>query len=240
MTSSSASGYRFARRVRPRWSRLRVLSASGLVLALAATSGWVVLESSLLAVRSVEVTGASRVTPEQVLAAADIGPATPMARVDTEAIARRVGALLAVRSVAVSRSWPRSVQIVVEERRPAAVQRRGSTYRLVDRTGVAFDTVLKRPKGLPLVSAHAAAGPLALRATLDVLAALPGPVRRQLLEVRATSAEQVTLRLTRARTVVWGSPERGERKAVVLMALMARRATVYDVSAPDAPTTRRR
>ena len=49
----------------------------------------------------------------------------------------------------------------------------------------------------------------------------------------------VTLRLTRDRTVVWGSPERGDRKATVLTALMSRRADVYDVSAPDAPTTRR-
>jgi cell division protein FtsQ len=210
-----------------------------LLLALVGAAGWVVLESTLLSVRSVRVAGASRVTPAEVLAVADVAPATPLARVDTEAVARRVGALVEVRHVSVSRQWPRSVRIVVEERMPAAVQRSGSSYLLVDPTGVAFDRVAKRPLGLPLVTAPTAAGEPAFRAALAVLTAVPASVRRQLLEVRAASPEQVTLRLTRGRTVVWGSPERGARKAAVLTALMSRRASVYDVSAPDAPTTRR-
>ena len=240
MSLSATSGRRFSRRVwARRWSRLRVLVVLGLVVGLVSAGGWVVLESSLLAVRSVEVTGAARLTTAQVVAAADVSGATPLARLDTEAVARRVAGLPAVATVDVSRSWPHSVRIVVREREPAAVQRRGSSYRLLDESGVAFDTVRKRPKGLPLVSAPAAAGPRALRAALAVVTATTPAVRRALIEVHAVSPEQVTLRLTRSRTVVWGSPERGERKAAVLAALMTRRATVYDVSAPDAPTTRR-
>ena len=242
MSLSATSSRRFARRavapIARRWSRLRVLVVLGLVMVLTGTTGWVVLESALLSVRTVEVTGTSRVTPAEVLAAAGVPPATPLARVDTEAVAERIRALVEVRTVSVSRQWPRSVQIVVEERVPAAVQRRGSSYLLVDASGVAFDVVRKRPKGLPLVTAPGAGEP-ALRAALTVLTSVPASVRRQLLEVRAASPEQVTLRLTRDRTVVWGSPERGDRKAAVLTALMSRRARVYDVSAPDAPTTRR-
>jgi len=240
MTLSATSGRRFARRIwARRWSRLRVLVGLGLVMVLAGAAGWVMLESTLLSVRSVEVTGTSRVTPAEVLAAADVSPATPLARVDTDAVARRVRSLVAVRTVSVSRQWPRSVQIIVQERVPAGVQRRGPSYLLVDATGVAFDTVRKRPKGLPLVTAPVAEGEPAFRAAIAVLTSVPAPVRRQLLEVRAASPEQVMLRLTRGRTVVWGSPERGDRKAAVLTALMSRRASVYDVSAPEAPTTRR-
>jgi cell division protein FtsQ len=233
------SGRVVARRIfARRWSRLRVVVVLVLLLTLAGAAGWVVLESTLLSVRSVQVAGASRVTPAEVLAVADVAPATPLARVDTDAVARRVSALVAVRSVSVSRQWPRSVRIVVHERVPAAVQRSGPAYLLVDSSGVAFDTVNRRPKGLPLVSAPVAAGEPALRAALAVLTSVPDAVRRQLIEVRAATPEQVTLRLTRHRTVVWGSPERGDRKAAVLAALMSRRASVYDVSAPDAPTTR--
>jgi cell division protein FtsQ len=240
MSLSATSGRRFARRIwARRWSRLRVLVALGLVMVLAGVAGWVVLESSLLSVRTVEVSGTARVSPAEVLAAADVAPATPLARVDTDAVARRVRALVAVRGVSVSRRWPRSVHIVVQERVPAAVQRRGTSYLLVDRSGVAFDTVRKRPPGLPLVTAPVVAGELAFRAAVTVLTSVPASVRRQLIEVRAASPEQVTLQLTRDRTVVWGSPDRGERKAAVLTALMSRRAQVYDVSAPDAPTTRR-
>jgi len=237
---SATSGRRFARRVwARRWSRLRTLGVLALLLALLGATAWVVLASPLLAVRSVEVSGAARLTPAQVLAAADVAPATPLARVDTEAVADRVRALIEVRTVSVSRQWPRSVRIVVVERVPAAVQRRGSSYLVLDGTGVAFDTVRTRPKGLPMVSARSGAGARTVRAAMDVLAAVPARVRRQLVEVRAASPEQVTLRLTRGRTVVWGSPDRGERKAVVLTALMPRKARVYDVSAPDAPTTSR-
>ena len=240
MSVSTTSGRRFARRVwARRWSRLRTLGVLALLLALLGATAWVVLASPLLAVRSVEVSGAARLTPAQVLAAADVAPATPLARVDTEAVADRVRALIEVRTVSVSRQWPRSVRIVVVERVPAAVQRRGSSYLVLDGTGVAFDTVRTRPKGLPMVSARSGAGARTVRAAMDVLAAVPVRVRRQLVEVRAASPEQVTLRLTRGRTVVWGSPDRGERKAVVLTALMPRKARVYDVSAPDAPTTSR-
>jgi cell division protein FtsQ len=68
---------------------------------------------------------------------------------------------------------------------------------------------------------------------------VPAPQRAQVREVRAATAERVTLRLSRGRTVEWGSPDRGRRKAAVLTVLMSRRARVYDVSAPDTPTTRR-
>lgn len=241
MSVTATSGRRFDRRIwARRWSRRRTLVVLGLVLALVGAAGWALFASSLFSVRSVQVTGASRVTPAEVLAAADVAPTTPLARVDTDAVARRVGALVEVRTVSVSRQWPRSVRIVVHERAPAAVQRSGTAYLLVDSTGVAFDTVRKRPHGLPLVTAPASAGERAFRAAMAVLVSVPDPVRRQLLEVRAASPEQVTLTLTRNRTVMWGSPERGERKAEVLTALMSRRARVYDVSAPDAPTTRQR
>ena len=77
MSPSTTSRPGFARRalapVTPRWSRLRVLVVLVLVIVLAGAAGWAVLESTLLSVRTVEVTGTSRVTPAEVLAAADGG-----------------------------------------------------------------------------------------------------------------------------------------------------------------------
>ena len=224
-------------RRRPRVVVALVVAAA---VVLAGVAGWVVLASPLLVVRAVEVTGTSRLSEPQVADAADVPSSTPLARLDTEAIADRVLALPAVRSVVVDLAWPDTVRIAVAERQPAAVRRQGGRLHLLDRSGVAFATVRRRPAGLPLVSGVAGARPEALRAALDVLESVPADVRRRLVEVRAVSPEQVTLRLTRGRTVVWGSPERGERKAAVLSALLSRKAVVYDVSAPDAPTTRRR
>lgn len=240
MTVSSRSAGRFARRVRARrWSRLRVLLVVlGLAVA-GVAAGWVVLASTLLGVARVHVAGTGRVSPAEVRAIAAIRSGTPLARLDTEAVAARVATLPAVRTVAVRRAWPRGVSIVVSERVPAAARARGTGFALVDRSGVVFAEVARRPTGLPLVTAPTGAGAPALRAALDVLDAVPPRVRDQVRTVRAASQQDVRLSLTKGRTVLWGTPDRGSRKGAVLAVLLSRKARVYDVSAPDAPTTRR-
>lgn len=225
-------------RVRRR-TRLTIFATVVVLVLVALGVGWLVLGSGALGARSVEVTGTTRLSTQAVVAAAAVEPGTPLARLDTDAVAERVAGLAPVRRVHVERDWPSTVRIAVVERTPAAVLMRGSAWVLVDRGGVAFDTVQRRPRGLPRVSAPVDEGPPALRATLDVLETLPPEVRDQVREVRAAGLESVTLRLSRGRTVEWGSAERSERKAAVLAVLLTRKAKVYDITAPDSPTTRR-
>ena len=239
MTVTTELGGRLAERGRARRrTRLTVTLSVTTLLALLGLAGWLLLGTGVLGVHDVAVTGTSRLDPAEVRSVAAIDAGTPLARLDTGAVADRLRRLPVVRTVDVERSWPRSVTIRVRERTAAAVQARGPAYVLVDREGVAFAPVQRRPAGLPLVSAPVDAGPPALRAALDVLDQLTGPVRDQVRQVRAATAEQVELRLTRGRTVLWGSTERGARKAAVLAVLISRKAQVYDVSAPDSPTTR--
>jgi cell division protein FtsQ len=225
-------------------SRRRTRLVLGLVLvvvaSLVAGTGWLMLGSSVFGVETVDVTGVARLGPDQVRDQAAIGRGTPLARLDTDSVVDRVRELPAVRDVEVVRDWPSTVVIRVTEREPAAVQARGSDWALVDRSGVVYGTVARRPRDLPRVSAPVSEGAAALRATLDVLEALPVQVRDQVREVRAASLEQVTLRLSRGRTVEWGSTERSDRKAAVLTVLLTRKARVYDVSAPNSPTTTHR
>lgn len=225
-------------RVRRR-SRLRTGLVVVAVAVLVAVAGWVVLVSGAFAVSEVRVVGVTRLGPEEVVGQAAVEPGTPLVRVDTDAVARRVRGLVPVDGVEVSRQWPRTLVVRVRERVAAAVQARGAGWVLVDRTGVEFATETSRPRDLPLVSAPVDQGAEALRATLDVLDALPAHVRAEVRQVRAASPENVSLQLTRGRSVVWGSLERSERKAAVLTVLLTRRASVYDVSAPETPTTRR-
>lgn len=244
MSVSTSLGDRAASRAveRVRARRRARLRTGGLLLLLAAVlagAGWVVLGTGALGVREVRVSGVSRLTADEVRERAAIEPGAPLARLDTAAVASRIAALPPVRSVQVHRSWPRTVTITVRERVAAAVQARASGWALVDRSGVSFATEPMRPRGLPLVSAPVHQGAAALRATLDVLEALPPQVRDQVREVRAATPAYVSLTLSRDRTVVWGSTERAQRKAAVLAVLLSRKAAVYDVSAPDTPTTRR-
>lgn len=240
MTTTTDLGGRLAARGRARRrTRLAVTLTVTVLLALGAAFGYLLLGTAVLGVHAVDVAGVSRVDPAEVRSVAQIKAGTPLARLDTGAVAARVARLPAVRSVSVHRSWPRTVTITVRERQPAAVQAHGPSFDLVDRTGVAFATVDRRPAGLPLVSAPVDAGAPALRSALTVLADLPPALRSQVRQVRAASPEDVELALTRGRTVLWGSTDRGPRKAAVLAVLVARKARVYDVTAPDAPTTRR-
>lgn len=220
-----------------RRTRLAVTSGVAGTLLVLGALGWVLLGTSLLGVQEVRVAGVSRLAAAEVRAAAAITAGTPMATLDASAVAGRVADLRVVRRVSVERQWPRTVTISVTERVAAAVQARGPAYALVDRDGVVFAEQSQRPRGLPLVSAPVDAGAAALRAAVAVLDQLPQGVRGDVRQVRAASRDQVEVRLTRGRTVVWGSTERGPRKAAVLAVLVTRRASVYDVSAPDTPTT---
>jgi len=221
-----------------RW-RARLGVALLLVLTLAAGTGWVALRSSALGVDSVRVSGVSRLTADEVRSAAAIPAGTPLVRLDTAAVARRLSRLTAVRGVEVRRDWPGTVIIAVRERTPVAARVVGTSFALVDAEGVAFATRDRRPNRLPLVSAPVADGPAALRAAVHALTALPPTVREDVRQVRAATVEQVSILLSRGRLVVWGSIERAQRKAAVLAVLLTRKASVYDVSAPDTPTTRR-
>ena len=228
-------------RVRRR-TRLAVSLTVVVVLALLVAAGWVLLGSGLLGVRTVQVGGTVRLDSAQVRAAAGVADGTPLVLVDTAAVASRVARLPVVRSVDVARDWPGTVVIRVRERTAAAARQIGSSYALIDRTGVAFATLTRRPKGLPVITAPADAGRPTLRAAVDVLDQLPAGLRDQVRLVQAAGPDEVVLRLSRHRTVVWGSAERGARKAAVLAVLLHRKAlkaSTYDVSAPDAPTTRR-
>jgi len=218
------------------------------LVALGSAGAWLLLGSGTFDVRVVQVAGTDRLAPAAVLEAAAVDRAQPLARVDTEAVARRVRQLPAVRDVAVVRRWPGAVEIAVRERQPVAVRRAGTSFLLIDSQGVAFEKVRKRPKELSLISGTGGVDsmgrvrtldPRTLRAALTVLGDLPPGLRRAVREVRAADPEDVTLRLSRRRVVMWGSPDRGPRKAAVLAALVTRKARVYDVSAPDTPTTRK-
>jgi cell division protein FtsQ len=247
---SETSAQRFAARARARrWPLLRNALVLLLVLSLAGGAGWALLRSSWLAVDDVRVRGMERVDADHVLAAAAIDRGTPLLRVDTDAAAARVASIPEVASVSVRRDWPHGVDVVVTEREPLAAVHTGEQFRFVDAAGVVFGAAAQRPRGLPLVDVSAAesqgqaAGGVdtqTLNAALAALDAVPRGIADRVRVVRARTPDDVVLQLTRAQRVVWGGAERADRKATVLRALLKAepRARIFDVSAPDVPTTR--
>lgn len=219
---------------------LRLAGAGTAVVALVGVAAWVGLGSSAFALRTVTVDGVSRVTVHQVLARASLPQGRSLFLVDPAAVAQRVERLAPVARADVTRHWPHTLVIHVVERRPAAVVVSGSGAELIDVHGVVFASAPSPPPGLLKVQVAGAvpgAGSAAARAAMTVVGALPAPLRAQVEQVEATSPDDISLALTRGRTVVWGSPDQSARKARVLGLLLRRHATRYDVSVPDVAVT---
>ncbi len=217
-------------------------------VAIVAGVAWALLESRFFVVRSVQVTGTHLITRAEVRSAAAIPTGLPLIRVNSAAAAHRVEQIRQVQSARVSRDWPDGVTISVTERTPALAVRSGTGYELIDKYGVAVESSPQRPPRLPLLQAAAGPGagppsPSVLRGSPAVYAAavvlheLPRYLARSVLTVQAPTASEVTLKLARGITVVWGGTDRPAEKARELALLMRTNARTYNVSAPGTAVT---
>jgi cell division septal protein FtsQ len=135
---------------RIRWHRFRrmlarrarwVATGGGLVfLAVAAWQGAVLgtawaARSPRFAVTLVEVTGQSRLTREEILAAAAIAPDANLLTLDPGDVAARLRALPLIRHAEMIRILPNRVTLVVEERRPFTIVNAGRLH-WIDEEGV--------------------------------------------------------------------------------------------------------
>jgi cell division protein FtsQ len=174
-----------------------------------------------------------------VRAAADIPAGTPLVRLDTEAIRRRVQRLPEIASAKVDTAFPSTVTITVTDRTPVAYVRSGSGDRLVDKTGKRYQAVAHPPDGLPRLVLPSGAGTAATdRAAASVAAALPTSLLVDTQSIQALSAQSITVVLDHGRVVQWGSATRNADKARVLPVLLRRKDTQIDVTDPDQPFTR--
>lgn len=222
----------FSDRAPRRRRRRRLLIALGVILVVG-LSIWLVWFSPVLQVRDVRVVGVEGLRAQEVLAAADVSTGTPLARLDAAAAEESVRALPWVSGVEVRRGWPSEVVLAVEARTPIAVLEGGEADLGLDADGVAFTSAEPLSRRLPRVRAEGAP----LTAAMTVISELPEDLLKRVVSVTATTIDDVDLHLRSGDVVRWGSAQDGETKAEVLRALLRRKADLYDVSAPELPTT---
>ncbi|HET8529637.1 MAG TPA: FtsQ-type POTRA domain-containing protein [Methylomirabilota bacterium] len=139
MERQRVSRARLARRVtrRVRWVTSRAVPI-GIALATLGAAGlgalWA-LTSPRFTVTEVAVTGASRLRPEDVVAASGIGPGTNLFRLDRAAVVARLEALPLIRHADMVRRFPNQVTLAVEERRPFTLAHAGRLH-WIDEQGV--------------------------------------------------------------------------------------------------------
>ena len=215
-----------------RWLTWKYVLAALVVIGLVVGAIWLFLFSTVLAVKQVDVEGAEKLTPAEVRAVAGLDQGEPLARVDLDDVRTRVQALALVRSAAVSRQWPDTVVIEVEERVAIATVEIGGQLRGLDLDGVVFDDYAKPPAGLPRVETSADAGREALREAAAVVSALPQDLAGMVDHVKVATVDQISLVLRDERVVVWGSADESDVKAQVLSGLLKTPGSTYDVSVP--------
>jgi cell division protein FtsQ len=141
MSRQRVSRTKLARRIsrRLRWVAARAAwIGAGLVVLGAGGLGvtWL-LTSPRFAITEVAVSGASRLTPEEVVSASGIGPGTNLFRLDRAEVVAHVEALPLVRRADLVRRFPNRVTISIEERRPFTLVHAGRLH-WIDEHGVSL------------------------------------------------------------------------------------------------------
>lgn len=197
--------------------------------------------SPLMALRTIEVTGTSRIPADQVQAALADQLGTPLPLLDAGQIKAELARFTLIRSFVTESRPPGTLVVRIVERAPVGLIPSPAGFDLVDAAGVVIQSTAERPAGYPALEAGGVGSPGFLAAA-EVIGSLPESIRSQLDTVTAATTDDVTLSLAGGARVVWGSAEKSEYKAVVLAALVVGHPVgsvkEYDVSSPDSAVLR--
>jgi cell division protein FtsQ len=232
---------RFTKRSR---RRRQAWFGAGAVLAALVVGVALLAFSPALALKHIEVTGASRLDPKSIEAKLADQLGKPLPLLDQAGISHDLAAFPLIRSYAVESHPPDTIVVRVVEREPIGAVQEGSAFTLVDAAKVPISSTATRPDGFPVIAAAGASAEKdagsAFAAAASVLSALPAATLAQVDTISATTKDDVsfTLRGSGA-TVVWGSADDSGLKAADLAALLvgAGGAGRYDVSSPHSVTT---
>jgi cell division protein FtsQ len=199
----------------------------------------VAVYSPLLALRTVQVEGTSRIPADTLVQALDDQLGTPLPLLDLGEVKEKLAAFPLIQSYSTESRPPDTLVVRVVERRPvASIRASGGGFQLVDPAGVVVETTDERPAGFPVIDVGAGGvGSARFEAAAQVLVALPADFLAQVDVVNATTKDDVRLVLTDGKRVVWGSADQSDVKAARLPALLKatadREVAEYDVSSPD-------
>lgn len=227
--------WRTRRRKRTWWV---VLSAFALLVAFVLVGAY----SPVMALRTIDVVGTSRIPAEEVQKALSGQIGTPLPIVDFDRIKNELSSFTLIQSYATESRPPNTLVVRIVEREPVGLLQTAGGFDLVDAAGVVLASSADRPEGFPVVNATKGPGHAGFTAAAAVIRTLPENIRTQLDTVTAATADDVTLTLAGGARVVWGSAEQSEYKAVVLAALMVSyppgSVGEYDVTSPDSAVLR--
>lgn len=220
---------------------------TGVVLILA----WYGLtRSQAFEIRDIEVEGNKNLSTGEVLEVAAVADGTTLLRVDAGETAERLQELSWVADVRVSRSFPSTLRIVIEERVPSVLVDTGVTFWYVDeRARVIAESVPTTGGVLPVVrdlpDFVAEPGYISDSETLsnaiDVLNGISDELASTVRVITAPSVNETTLLTASGVEILMGEAVRLEEKSVLVQDILAERAgqvVFIDVRSVERPISR--
>ncbi len=232
-----------------RRQRLTRIGLVALILA-SAMAVFGLTRSSLTDVDVVTVTGWTRADRQQIAAASGIEPGQQLTDVDSEAVARRVEALVPwVGTARVARIWPSSVRITVVERQPVAqVRAEDGTWVLLDQAGHLLESTPVAEAALTVLEGvvpGAVSGAVLDEAAargVGVLAQMSPGVSSRIGGMRLRGSDVELIMLPQG-TVAFGPADQVQMKLLALETVLARVdlscLVAIDVRVPRRPLVRR-
>lgn len=195
---------------------------------------WSLYQARWFVTESVTINGLSRLTAEQVAAAAAVPLNEPLISQDVTGIKERLSAIPEIKVALVERGWPHTLIITITERNPVAVAATAGGFNLIDDEGKNAGAVAAPPPGL-LVIAAAPDSPAMVEA-IKVLAQLPADW--QVTGLSAASQDSVVVNLASGAVISFGTGEAADQKVKVAQALIKQNYLTINVSAPNAPSAK--
>jgi cell division protein FtsQ len=232
-----------------RSGRLRTaLAVAAVIASIAGCSA--LYNSPVFAVRRVEVIGTVRLSQARVRQLASVPTNATLIRFPADAVAERVAKEPWVASVTVSRLFPDGMRIRITEREPVAMVDAGSTFWLVDRTGMVIAKrsadqtgsilVVRDVPGLDPRPGRRTTSE-ALMNAIAVLEGISERLRAQIGSVSAPTIDGTTLYTRDKVEIVFGDAAEARTKDVLVQRILDEhrgRVVSIDVRTIDRPTWR--
>ena len=198
---------------------------------------WVLGWSSLLTVRTIQIEGIapnSALKGKQLIAESGIRIGEKMARAQVSALSELKAKYPKIESIALKRSWPSTITIVVKEKNAIATVYFNGAYQLYGEDGLPFARVATPPSDLPVITGRETAG---IKAAVSIYRSLPADLASRVVTLTARTNDLIEFTIGKTR-ITWGSSDDSATKIKVLRVLLKTSAMKIDVSAPLSPTTR--
>jgi len=237
------------RTVAQREGRRRLGLVALLTVAASATiAAIIVANSSWADIDTVEVEGATRADPRQIVIASALVLGEPLLGLDQGSVQARVEAVPWVAEAEVKRSWLGTVTILVVERVAVVALPTGSRFAVVDRTGRQLEVVADRPEGFMTVAGVDASGvpgqPVSEEglAVVTLVEQIPAGLEAQTKQIVVEDG-RLMIELVSGGRVNFGDERELDDKFVAIDTVLARVdlscLASIDVRVPTAPTVRR-